>query len=163
MRRREFIACLGGAAAAWPLMVDAQQASSLPAIGFLDPRTPEVVAGRLRGFRQGLKEIGFVEGENVAIAYGWAEDQIDRLPSLAVNLVRHPVAAIVAAGPPSAFAAKAATTKIPIIFLVSSDPVQLGLSASLSPARQQLDRNQHRQFRAGIKAAGVAPRSVAER
>jgi len=132
MRRREFIACLGGAAAAWPLMVDAQQASSLPAIGFLDPRTPEVVAGRLRGFRQGLKEIGFVEGENVAIAYGWAEDQIDRLPSLAVNLVRHPVAAIVAAGPPSAFAAKAATTKIPIIFLVSSDPVQLGLSASLS-------------------------------
>src|SRR5215475_6643633 len=107
MKRREFITLIGSAAIGWPRAGHTQQLAS-PVIGFLDPRTPEVVAARLRGFRQGLKEIGFVEGENVAIAYGWAEDQIDRLPSLAVNLVRHPVAAIVAAGPPSAFAAKAA-------------------------------------------------------
>jgi len=131
MRRRELITLLGAAAVGRPLCARAQQSAS-PAIGFLDPRTPEVVAARLRGFRQGLKEVGFVEGENVAIAYGWAEDQIERLPSLAVNLVRHPVAAIVASGPPSAFAAKAATTTIPIVFLVGTDPVQLGLSTSLS-------------------------------
>ena len=91
-----------------------------------------MVAARLRGFRQGLKESGYVEGENVAIVYGWGEDQIDRLPSLAVDLVRRPVAAIVASGPPSSFAAKAATTTIPIVFLVGNDPVQLGLATSLS-------------------------------
>ncbi len=131
MRRREFITLVGGATIGWPLVAYTQQITA-PVIGFLDPRTPEVVAARLRGFRQGLKEAGYVDGENVAIAYGWAEDQIDRLPSLAVDLVRRPVAAIVASGPPSSFAAKAATTTIPIVFLVGNDPVQLGLAASLS-------------------------------
>jgi putative ABC transport system substrate-binding protein len=108
-----------------------QQVAS-PVIGFLDPRTLEVVAARLRGFRQGLKEAGYVDGENVAIVYGWGDDQIDRLPSLAADLVRRPVAAIVASGPTASFAARAATTTIPIVFLVSNDPVQLGLVASLS-------------------------------
>ena len=131
MRRREFITLVGGATVGWPLVAYTQQVAS-PVIGFLDPRTPEVVAARLRGFRQGLKEAGYVDGENVAIVYGWGEDQIDRLPSLAVDLVRRPVAAIVASGPPSSFAARAATTTIPIVFLVGNDPVQLGLVASLS-------------------------------
>jgi putative ABC transport system substrate-binding protein len=131
MRRRQFVTLLGGVAATWPRAARAQPVGS-PIVGFLDPRTPEVVAARLRGFRQGLKEAGFVEGENVAIAYAWGEDQIERLPSLAVNLVRRPVTAIVASGPPSSFAAKAATTTIPIVFLVGNDPVQLGLASSLS-------------------------------
>jgi len=131
MRRREFITLIGGAAMAWTRAAYSQQIT-LPLIGFLDPRTPEVVAARLRGFRQGMKEMGFVEGENVAIAYGWAEDQIDRLPSLALDLVRRRVAAIVTSGPPSSFAAKAATTTVPILFLVGNDPVQLGLTNSLS-------------------------------
>ena len=131
MRRREFITLTGGLAVGWPLVAYTQPVAS-PVIGFLDPRTPEVVAARLRGFRQGLKESGYVEGENVTIAFGWGEDQIDRLPSLATDLVRRPVAAIVASGLPSAVAAKAATTTIPIVFLVGNDPVQLGLATSLS-------------------------------
>ncbi|MGB8610854.1 MAG: ABC transporter substrate-binding protein [Pseudolabrys sp.] len=131
MRRREFITFVGGATVGWPLVGHTQQVAS-PVIGFLDPRTPEVVAARLRGFRQGLKEAGYVDGENVAIVYGWGDDQIDRLPSLAADLVRRPVAAIVASGPTASFAARAATTTIPIVFLVSNDPVQLGLVASLS-------------------------------
>jgi putative tryptophan/tyrosine transport system substrate-binding protein len=121
MRRREFITLVGAGAMTWTRMAYSQQIT-LPLIGFLDPRTPEVVAARLRGFRQGLKEAGFVEGENVAIAYGWAEDQIDRLPSLAVDLVRRRVAAIVTSGPPSSFAAKAATTTVPIVFFGRQRP-----------------------------------------
>jgi putative ABC transport system substrate-binding protein len=131
MRRREFITLIGGAAIGWPRAAHTQQLAS-PVIGFLDPRTPEVVAARLRGFRQGLKESGYVEGENVAIVYRWAEDQIDRLPALADDLVRRPVAVILASGPPSSFAAKAATATIPIVFLVGNDPVQLGLTTSFS-------------------------------
>jgi putative tryptophan/tyrosine transport system substrate-binding protein len=131
MRRREFITLLGGAVVVWPLTAHTQQPVA-PVIGFLDPRTPEVVAARLRGFRQGLKESGYVEGENVAIVYRWAEDRIDRLPALALDLVGGPVAVIVASGPSSSFAAKAATTTIPIVFLVGNDPVQLGLATSLS-------------------------------
>jgi putative ABC transport system substrate-binding protein len=131
MQRREFVTLLGAAVAGWPLAARAQQ-PGMPVVGFLDPRTPEVVASRLRGFRQGLKETGYVEGENVAIVYRWAEDRIDRLPTLAVDLARHPVAVIVASGPSSSFAAKAATTTIPIVFLVGNDPVQLGLATSLS-------------------------------
>jgi len=128
MKRREFITLLAGATIGWPVVAQ----TALPAIGFLDPRTPEVVAARLRGFRQGLKESGYVEGENVEIAYGWAEDHNDRLPGLAADLLRRPVTVLVTSGPPSAFAAKAATSTIPIIFLVSNDPVQLGLANSLS-------------------------------
>jgi putative tryptophan/tyrosine transport system substrate-binding protein len=130
MRRREFITLLGGAAA-WPLAARAQQ-PAMPTIGYLDSRSPEAVADRLRGLRQGLKESGYIENESVVIAYRWAENQPHRLQELAADLVRRGVAAIVTAGPPATFAAKAATTTIPILFLVGDDPVRLGLVASLA-------------------------------
>jgi putative ABC transport system substrate-binding protein len=116
----------------WPVRARAQQAS-LPVIGFLNPASPEGwSADRLRGFRQGLKETGFVEGENVAIDYRWANNQLDRLPALAAELARRKVAVIVTTAPPSASAAKAATTAIPIVFVLAEDPVRLGLVASLA-------------------------------
>ena len=104
----------------------------MPVVGYLDSRSPEAVADRLRGFRQGLKESGYIENENVAIAYRWAENQPDLLQELATDLVRRHVTVIATAGPPPTFAAKAATTTIPIIFLVGDDPVRLGLVASLA-------------------------------
>src|SRR6516162_578787 len=109
MRRREFITLLGGAAAACPLAVHAQQ-SALPVIGFLDVRSPEAMGDRLVVFRQGLKEMGFVEGDNVTIAYRWGENRTERLPELVPDLVRLKAAVIITTGPPAAFAAKAATT-----------------------------------------------------
>jgi putative tryptophan/tyrosine transport system substrate-binding protein len=132
MRRRDFIQGIAGSAIAWPLTTRAQQAA-LPLIGFLDSRSPDATTDHLvQAFRQGLKNTGYTDGENVATEYRWAENQVDRLQELAADLVRRKVAVIAAGTSDAAFALKTATTTIPIVFTAPEDPVKLGLVTSIA-------------------------------
>src|SRR5437870_7781535 len=130
--RRKFLATLGGAAAAWPLAVRAEQPPAMPVVGVLSAEWPNLSSDRLRAFHDGLRETGYVEGRNLAIEYRWAEGRNDRLPALAAELVRRQVSVIVTAGrTPAAVAARNATSTIPIVFYLGPDPVESGRVTTL--------------------------------
>jgi putative ABC transport system substrate-binding protein len=132
MRRRDFITLIGGTATGWPLVARAQQ-GSLPIIGFLSSLSAAALSGPVTAFRQGLGSVGYEDGKNVAIAFGWAEGHYDLLPALAAELVKQrPAVIVTVGGDPPAFAAKAASSTIPLVFMVGQDPVKLGLVTSLS-------------------------------
>lgn len=141
MRRREFLAAFGGVVTAWPLGAHAQQ-RVLPEIGLLNSASPNTFEDRLRAFREGLKESGYLEGDNLIVVYRWSEGQNDRLPAMANELVARRVAVIAALGEAATYAAKAATSTIPIVFNVDDDPVKLGLVTNMAQTRWQLDWHQ---------------------
>ena len=133
MRRREFIALAGCTAAAWPVAARAEQPSSMPVIGFLNSGSPQPFANYVSGFRFGLRQTGYIDGQSVTIEFRWAEGHYDRLPEMAADLVRRKVAVLVSTGgSPSVMAAKAATATIPIVFTIGIDPIHLGIVTSLS-------------------------------
>jgi putative ABC transport system substrate-binding protein len=154
MRRREFITLFGSAAAGCPLTTRAQQ-SAMPVIGFLSSASPQSYAHVVAAFRQGLKEVGQVEGQSIAIEYRWAEGQYERLPMLAAELVRRQVAVIATTSTPAAFAAKATTTTIPIVFEIGFDPVALGLVASMNRPGGNLTGATNLSVEVGVKQLGL--------